>query len=257
VFTRWPCYAALGFRSLAWKHNVQVMIEGPGHIPMHKMENVDREMEVCQEAPFYTLGPLVTDIVPGYDHITSAIGAAMIGWYGTAMLCYVTPKEHLGLPDRDDVKDGVIALLAARRRRRAGGSRRGGLAPRLPSRWRRATRRPTAEIKKGDLGRPRRTNHECYLRTSGDLVNRRVGDLISLKLRSSLDNLSKRLQLFWIARAAVGFRVLFRLPEADCERFRSARNDERHFVLEALLLSKHGKDFLFKRLGELRGAVGL
>ena len=113
MFTRWPCYEALGFRSLAWKHNVQVMIEGPGHIPMHKIkENVDREMEVCQEAPFYTLGPLVTDIVPGYDHITSAIGAAMIGWYGTAMLCYVTPKEHLGLPDRDDVKDGVIALLA-------------------------------------------------------------------------------------------------------------------------------------------------
>jgi phosphomethylpyrimidine synthase len=90
------------------------MIEGPGHIPMHKIkENVDREMEVCQEAPFYTLGPLVTDIAPGYDHITSAIGAAMIGWYGTAMLCYVTPKEHLGLPDRDDVKDGVIAYKIA------------------------------------------------------------------------------------------------------------------------------------------------
>src|SRR6266478_4831956 len=128
--------------------------------------------------------------------------------------------------------------------------------PARPLSTRRSTR-STAKIKKGGLGRPRRTNHECYLRTSGDFVNRRVGDLISLKLRSSLDDLSKRLQLFWIARAAVGFRVLFRLPEADCERFRSARNDERHFVLEALLLSKHGKDFLFKRLGELRGAVGL
>src|SRR5258708_8500631 len=121
----------------------------------------------------------------------------------------------------------------------------------------RAVSRRCANVKKGGLRRPRRTNNECYLRTSGDVVNRRVGDLISLKLRSSLDDLSKRLQLFWIARAAVGFRVLFRLPEADCERFRSARDDERHFVLEALLLSKHGKDFLFKRLGELRGAVGL
>src|SRR6186713_3634725 len=95
---------------IAWKHDVQVFIEGPGHVPMHKIkENVDRQMQVCHEAPFYTLGPLVTDIAPGYDHITSAIGAAMIGWYGTAMLCYVTPKEHLGLPDRDDVKAGVIA----------------------------------------------------------------------------------------------------------------------------------------------------
>jgi phosphomethylpyrimidine synthase len=99
---------------LAWKHDVQVMIEGPGHVPMHKIkENVDRQLEVCQEAPFYTLGPLVTDIAPGYDHITSAIGAAMIGWYGTAMLCYVTPKEHLGLPNRKDVKDGVIAYKIA------------------------------------------------------------------------------------------------------------------------------------------------
>ncbi len=99
---------------IAWKHDVQVMIEGPGHIPMHKIkENVDLEMEICQEAPFYTLGPLVTDIAPGYDHITSAIGAAMIGSHGTAMLCYVTPKEHLGLPDRDDVKDGVIAYKIA------------------------------------------------------------------------------------------------------------------------------------------------
>ncbi|ATY84086.1 phosphomethylpyrimidine synthase ThiC [Kyrpidia spormannii] len=99
---------------IAWKHDVQVMIEGPGHIPMHKIkENVDREMEVCQEAPFYTLGPLVTDIAPGYDHITSAIGAAMIGWFGTAMLCYVTPKEHLGLPNKQDVKDGVIAYKIA------------------------------------------------------------------------------------------------------------------------------------------------
>jgi phosphomethylpyrimidine synthase len=99
---------------IAWKHDVQTMIEGPGHVPMHKIkENVDRQMAVCHEAPFYTLGPLVTDIAPGYDHITSAIGAAMIGWYGTAMLCYVTPKEHLGLPDRDDVKDGVIAYKIA------------------------------------------------------------------------------------------------------------------------------------------------
>jgi phosphomethylpyrimidine synthase len=99
---------------LAWKHDVQVMIEGPGHVPMHKIkENVDRQLAVCHEAPFYTLGPLVTDIAPGYDHITSAIGAAMIGWYGTAMLCYVTPKEHLGLPNRKDVKDGVIAYKIA------------------------------------------------------------------------------------------------------------------------------------------------
>ena len=99
---------------IAWEHDVQVMIEGPGHVPMHKIkENVDKQLEVCGEAPFYTLGPLVTDIAPGYDHITSAIGAAMIGWFGTAMLCYVTPKEHLGLPDRDDVKAGVIAYKIA------------------------------------------------------------------------------------------------------------------------------------------------
>src|SRR5438445_2072145 len=99
---------------IAWKHDVQVMVEGPGHVPMHKIkENVDLQMELCHEAPFYTLGPLTTDIAPGYDHITSAIGAAMIGWYGTAMLCYVTPKEHLGLPDRDDVKEGVIAYKIA------------------------------------------------------------------------------------------------------------------------------------------------
>ena len=90
------------------------MIEGPGHVPMHLIkENMDRQLEVCKEAPFYTLGPLTTDIAPGYDHITSAIGAAMIGWFGTAMLCYVTPKEHLGLPDRDDVKAGVIAYRIA------------------------------------------------------------------------------------------------------------------------------------------------
>jgi len=94
----------------AWEQDVQVMIEGPGHIPMHQIrENVEKEMAICHEAPFYTLGPLVTDIAPGYDHITSAIGAAMIGWFGTAMLCYVTPKEHLGLPNKKDVKDGVIA----------------------------------------------------------------------------------------------------------------------------------------------------
>jgi phosphomethylpyrimidine synthase len=99
---------------IAWEHDVQVMIEGPGHIPMHKIkENMDRQLEVCQEAPFYTLGPLTTDIAPGYDHITSAIGAAMIGWFGTAMLCYVTPKEHLGLPNKQDVKDGVIAYKIA------------------------------------------------------------------------------------------------------------------------------------------------
>ncbi|HXJ20097.1 MAG TPA: phosphomethylpyrimidine synthase ThiC [Polyangia bacterium] len=99
---------------VAWKHDVQVMIEGPGHVPMHKIkENVDKQIEICHEAPFYTLGPLVTDIAPGYDHITSAIGAAMIGWFGTAMLCYVTPKEHLGLPNRKDVKDGVIAYKIA------------------------------------------------------------------------------------------------------------------------------------------------
>jgi phosphomethylpyrimidine synthase len=90
------------------------MIEGPGHIPMHQIrENVEKEMAICHEAPFYTLGPLVTDIAPGYDHITSAIGAAMIGWFGTAMLCYVTPKEHLGLPNRKDVKDGVITYKIA------------------------------------------------------------------------------------------------------------------------------------------------
>jgi phosphomethylpyrimidine synthase len=99
---------------VAWRHDVQVMIEGPGHVPMHKIkENMDLQLELCHEAPFYTLGPLTTDVAPGYDHITSAIGAAMIGWYGTAMLCYVTPKEHLGLPDRQDVKDGVIAYKIA------------------------------------------------------------------------------------------------------------------------------------------------
>jgi len=99
---------------IAWKHGVQVMIEGPGHVPMHKIkENMDKQLAVCGEAPFYTLGPLTTDIAPGYDHITSAIGAAMIGWFGTAMLCYVTPKEHLGLPDRDDVKTGVITYKIA------------------------------------------------------------------------------------------------------------------------------------------------
>jgi phosphomethylpyrimidine synthase len=99
---------------VAWKHDCQVMIEGPGHVPMHLIkENMEKQLEACAEAPFYTLGPLTTDIAPGYDHITSAIGAAMIGWFGTAMLCYVTPKEHLGLPDRDDVKEGVIAYKIA------------------------------------------------------------------------------------------------------------------------------------------------
>ena len=99
---------------IAWRHDVQVMIEGPGHIPMQLIkENMDRELSECFEAPFYTLGPLVTDIAPGYDHITSAIGAAQIGWYGTAMLCYVTPKEHLGLPDKQDVRDGIITYRIA------------------------------------------------------------------------------------------------------------------------------------------------
>jgi phosphomethylpyrimidine synthase len=99
---------------VAWKHGVQCMIEGPGHVPMHKIKaNMDKQLKVCGEAPFYTLGPLTTDVAPGYDHITSAIGAAMIGWFGTAMLCYVTPKEHLGLPDREDVKQGVIAYKIA------------------------------------------------------------------------------------------------------------------------------------------------
>jgi phosphomethylpyrimidine synthase len=99
---------------LAWEKDVQVMIEGPGHVPMHKIKiNVEKQLKACGEAPFYTLGPLVTDIAPGHDHLTSAIGAAMIGWYGTSMLCYVTPKEHLGLPDRNDVKQGVIAYKVA------------------------------------------------------------------------------------------------------------------------------------------------
>src|SRR5689334_11423343 len=99
---------------VAWKHDVQVMIEGPGHVPMHLVkENMERQLEKCAEAPFYTLGPLTTDIAPGYDHITSAIGAAMIGWFGTAMLCYVTPKEHLGLPDKEDVRDGIISYKIA------------------------------------------------------------------------------------------------------------------------------------------------
>jgi phosphomethylpyrimidine synthase len=99
---------------IAWEHDVQVMIEGPGHVPLQLIKvNVEKELEDCFEAPFYTLGPLTTDIAPGYDHITSAIGAANIGWYGTAMLCYVTPKEHLGLPDKDDVKEGLIAYKIA------------------------------------------------------------------------------------------------------------------------------------------------
>jgi phosphomethylpyrimidine synthase len=107
--------ATLGeLTQIAWKHDVQVMIEGPGHVPMHMIKfNMDEQLRLCGEAPFYTLGPLTTDIAPGYDHITSAIGAAMIGWYGTAMLCYVTPKEHLGLPDKNDVKDGIMAYKIA------------------------------------------------------------------------------------------------------------------------------------------------
>ncbi len=107
--------ATLGeLTKIAWKHDVQVMIEGPGHVPMHLIKhNMDEQLRLCHEAPFYTLGPLTTDIAPGYDHITSAIGAAMIGWYGTAMLCYVTPKEHLGLPNKKDVKDGIMAYKIA------------------------------------------------------------------------------------------------------------------------------------------------
>jgi phosphomethylpyrimidine synthase len=107
--------ATLGeLTQVAWKHDVQVMIEGPGHVPMHMIKhNMDEQLRLCGEAPFYTLGPLTTDIAPGYDHITSAIGAAMIGWHGAAMLCYVTPKEHLGLPNEKDVKDGIIAYKIA------------------------------------------------------------------------------------------------------------------------------------------------
>jgi phosphomethylpyrimidine synthase len=99
---------------LAWEDDVQVMIEGPGHVPLHKIKiNVDKQLKECGEAPFYTLGPLTTDIAPGYDHITSAIGAAIIGWHGTAMLCYVTPKEHLGLPNKEDVRTGIISYKIA------------------------------------------------------------------------------------------------------------------------------------------------
>jgi phosphomethylpyrimidine synthase len=99
---------------IAWKHDVQTMIEGPGHIPLHLIQmNMEKQKQMCAEAPFYTLGPLTTDIAPGYDHITSAIGAALIGWYGCAMLCYVTPKEHLGLPNKEDVKAGVITYKIA------------------------------------------------------------------------------------------------------------------------------------------------
>jgi phosphomethylpyrimidine synthase len=107
--------ATLGeLTKIAWEHDVQVMIEGPGHIPMHMIKvNMEKQLAECGEAPFYTLGPLTTDVAPGYDHVTSAIGAAMIGWYGCALLCYVTPKEHLGLPDRDDVREGVLAAHAA------------------------------------------------------------------------------------------------------------------------------------------------
>ena len=107
--------ATLGeLTEVAWRHDCQVMIEGPGHVPMQLVkENMDLQLRLCHEAPFYTLGPLTTDIAPGYDHITSAIGAALIGWFGTAMLCYVTPKEHLGLPDKKDVKDGIIAYKIA------------------------------------------------------------------------------------------------------------------------------------------------
>ena len=117
----------------AWAHDVQVMNEGPGHVPMHMIrENMEKQLTWCDEAPFYTLGPLTTDVAPGYDHITSAIGAAMIGWYGTAMLCYVTPKEHLGLPDKNDVREGVVAykIAAHRSRSRQGPPRRPDLGQR-------------------------------------------------------------------------------------------------------------------------------
>jgi len=114
---------------IAWKHDVQTMIEGPGHVPMHLIqENMEKQLELCHEAPFYTLGPLTTDIAPGYDHITSAIGAAMIGWYGTAMLCYVTPKEHLGLPNAEDVKQGVIAYKIAAHAADLGKGHKGAIA---------------------------------------------------------------------------------------------------------------------------------
>ena len=110
-----PSSKTLGeLTKIAWKYDVQVMIEGPGHIPMDQIQmQVEKEVKICHEAPFYTLGPLVTDFAPGYDHITSAIGAAMIGWHGASMLCYVTPKEHLGLPNREDVKQGLIAYKIA------------------------------------------------------------------------------------------------------------------------------------------------
>jgi phosphomethylpyrimidine synthase len=128
---------------IAWKKGCQVMIEGPGHVPLHKIKiNMDKQLKECGEAPFYTLGPLTTDIAPGYDHITSGIGAAMIGWFGCAMLCYVTPKEHLGLPNRDDVKEGVItykisAHASDRRQGPSGGAapRRRALRARFDFRW--------------------------------------------------------------------------------------------------------------------------
>ena len=130
-----PSLRRLGeLTKVAWDKGCQVMIEGPGHVPMHKIKvNVEKQLAMCGEAPFYTLGPLTTDIAPGYDHITSAIGAAMIGWFGTAMLCYVTPKEHLGLPDRDDVKEGVIAYkIAAHAADLAKGHPGGAAARRCP-----------------------------------------------------------------------------------------------------------------------------
>ncbi len=121
----------------AWKSDVQVMIEGPGHVPMDKIkEQVDKEVELCDGAPFYVLGPLVTDIAPGYDHITSAIGAAMIGWHGAAMLCYVTPKEHLGLPNEKDVKDGIIAYKIAAHAADVARHRPGARIATTPSRMR-------------------------------------------------------------------------------------------------------------------------
>ena len=149
----------------AWARDVQVMIEGPGHVPMHKIkENVELQMELCHEAPFYTLGPLATDVAPGYDHITSAIGAAMIGWFGTAMLCYVTPKEHLGLPNKQGVKEGVITYKLAAHRGGGGES------------WRLADGRATADLAKGYPGAQFRRDGEGE---SGTPVHGRADNALS------------------------------------------------------------------------------
>ena len=141
----------------AWAKDVQVMVEGPGHVPMDQIAmNVERQMRVCDEAPFYVLGPLVTDIAPGYDHITSAIGAAMAGWAGAAMLCYVTPKEHLGLPDAEDVKQGIIAYKIAAHAADVARHRPGARRPRRRALARPATRSTgTASSSCRSIPRPR------------------------------------------------------------------------------------------------------